>query len=177
MTARVADSLCGLDSRWFTTVLREGGHAEAAVTTISMEPMAVSGAIADMARVRLGYDDSGKAGPPTLIAKIRGAAEIQVAMDAAMGLYEREARFYAGSRRQASRSTPHAAFTSATARPPRCCSRTSAACASATRWPGSPSPTPAADGRPRGSARAFWESDPALEPTGSPTPPRRNYAA
>ncbi len=106
MTARVADSLCGLDSRWFTTVLREGGHAEAAVTTISMEPMAVSGAIADMARVRLGYDDSGKAGPPTLIAKIRGAAEIQVAMDGAMGLYDREARFYADLAERVSVVTP-----------------------------------------------------------------------
>ncbi len=91
----VAESLRRLDARWFTTVLREGGYSEARVTEISMEPMALRGAVADMARVRLAYDDSGATGPVTLIAKIRGGDEMRLRMDSAMGLYEREARFYA----------------------------------------------------------------------------------
>jgi len=60
-----------------------------------MEPMAFTGAVADMARARLRYDELGSAGPATLVAKIRGADEIRLAMDGAMRLYEREACFYA----------------------------------------------------------------------------------
>lgn len=56
--------------------------------------MAFRGAVADMARVRLEYDSSGDPGPSSVVAKIRGTTEVQAGMDAAMGLYEREARFY-----------------------------------------------------------------------------------
>jgi hypothetical protein len=90
----VADSLCGLDTGWFTSVLRDAGHTRAGVRGVTLEPLAVRGAIADMARVRLEYDGSGEPGPASLVTKIRGTTPVQVAMDGAMGLYEREARFY-----------------------------------------------------------------------------------
>jgi hypothetical protein len=93
VTGQVAQSLRALDADWFTTVLRDGGHAEATVTDVTPEPMSFTGAVADMCRFRLTYDDGG-AGPASIVGKIRGAEEIRIAMDAAMGLYEREGRFY-----------------------------------------------------------------------------------
>jgi Ecdysteroid kinase-like family len=91
--AAVAESLSGLDAGWLTGVLRDGGYAESAVTEVGVEPLEVAGAAGDLARVRLTYE-GGAVGPETLIAKIRGADELRAAMDAAMGLFEREARFY-----------------------------------------------------------------------------------
>jgi hypothetical protein len=91
---RVAPSLQALDAAWYTGVLRAGGHATAAVATAVVEPMSYTGAVADKARVRLRYDGNGWPGPASLIAKIRGAEGTRAAMDAAMGLYAREARFY-----------------------------------------------------------------------------------
>lgn len=95
VVSRVADSLVALDAGWFTQVLRDGGHATAAVVGVEAEPMAFTGAVGDMARIRLEYDSSGDPGPASVVAKIRGTTEVQVGMDAAMGLYNREARFYA----------------------------------------------------------------------------------
>ena len=91
----VAESLQRLDAAWFTLALREGGHAEAAVTDVALSPLTFSGTAGAIARVRLAYDGSGRPGPESMIAKIRGAADVQQAVDAAMGLFEREARFYA----------------------------------------------------------------------------------
>jgi Ecdysteroid kinase-like family len=90
----VADSLSALDAGWFTTALRDAGHTRAGVAAVSLEPMRFRGAIADMAVVRLAYDGTGDPGPASVVAKIRGTTPVQVGMDAAMGLYEREARFY-----------------------------------------------------------------------------------
>jgi hypothetical protein len=91
----VADSLVALDAEWFTQVLREGGHTTAAVVTVDAEPMAFTGAVGDMARIRLEYDGSGDPGPARVVAKTRGTTEVQVGMDRTMGLYDRESRFYA----------------------------------------------------------------------------------
>ena len=90
----VAGSLNALDAAWFTTILRDAGHTRATVTGVTLEPMPFRGAIADMAVVRLEYEASGDPGPTSLVAKIRGTTPVQAGMDAAMGLYEREARFY-----------------------------------------------------------------------------------
>ena len=103
---KVAASLQALDAAWFTQVLREGEHADAAVTELTIEPMAFSGAAADMARVRLRYAEKGRPGPASLIAKIRGAEGTIAAMDAAMGLYAREARFYSEFAAQVPLRTP-----------------------------------------------------------------------
>ena len=90
----VADSLQALDAAWFTQMLREHGHASAAVSQVQIRPLSFSGAAADMARVHLHYAAQGTPGPASLIAKIRGASPNLQAMDAAMNLYAREARFY-----------------------------------------------------------------------------------
>jgi hypothetical protein len=93
----VADNIAQLTSTWYSHVLREGGHSTAAVLDAVAEPMVITGAAADMARVRLVYGDADPdrpAGPASVIAKIRGSDPMRSAMDAAMGLFAREARFY-----------------------------------------------------------------------------------
>ena len=90
----VAASLAALDAAWFGRVLREGGHCSAKVSAVAVEPLKFTGATTDMARVRLHYAGTGTPGPASLIAKIRGADEFRAGMDAVMGLYAREARFY-----------------------------------------------------------------------------------
>lgn len=89
----VARSLRRLDAAWVQQVLHAGGHAHAAVTSLEVEPVAFTGATTDMARLRIGYAEPG-GGPASVIAKIRGVSDIQRQMDGAMGLYDREARFY-----------------------------------------------------------------------------------
>lgn len=91
----VAERIAVLDAEWYSSVLRDGGHTEAAVTNVAAESLSFSGTAGDIARVRLTYEDSGRPGPASVIAKIRGAADVQAAVDTAMGLYERESRFYA----------------------------------------------------------------------------------
>lgn len=98
----VAESLRRLDATWVDQVLREGGHTHAAVTAAEVEPVAFTGATTDMARLRISYaggtgagsNPGPNAGPATVIAKIRGVSDVQRQMDAAIGMYEREARFY-----------------------------------------------------------------------------------
>lgn len=90
----VAETLKALDAAWADQVLRASGHSTATVTALQVEPVAFTGATTDMARLRLTYTDPG-AGPATAIAKIRGTSEVQRQMDGAIGLFEREARFYA----------------------------------------------------------------------------------
>lgn len=79
----VAASLRALDAEWFSGVL--GCAVDSAVP----EPMEFTGAAADMARFRLTGD-----GPTSLVAKIRGSDETRLALDAALGMYAREAHFY-----------------------------------------------------------------------------------
>jgi hypothetical protein len=89
----VAESLRSLDATWVDEVLRAGGHAHSKVIAVEVEPVAFSGATTDMARLRIGYAEPG-AGPTSVIAKIRGASDVQRQMDSAIGLFEREGRFY-----------------------------------------------------------------------------------
>ncbi len=93
-TASVASSLQRIVPDWLTAVLHDGGHSEAIVERVVLESLEVTGATTDIARVRISYDRAGEAGPPTLIAKIRGATAVQRRMDQAMGLFAREAQFY-----------------------------------------------------------------------------------
>lgn len=90
----VADSLQRLDVDWVEDVLRRGGHTQADLASLEVEPVVFTGATTDMARLRVRYSDSGRPGPDTLIAKIRGVNEVQRGMDDAMELFAREARFY-----------------------------------------------------------------------------------
>jgi hypothetical protein len=93
----VSASLAALEAepQWLTDVLRDAGHPDAAVASIEVEPLAFTGATTDMARLRIAYEDAGEPGPATLVAKMRGITEVQLQMDQAMGLFEREGRFYA----------------------------------------------------------------------------------
>lgn len=85
-----------LDPAWIQHCLRGAGLDGVEVTDVRAEPMAIAGAMADMARLRLGYARVVDGAPPTLIAKIRAADEQRQALDLAMGLFAREAHFYAG---------------------------------------------------------------------------------
>lgn len=89
----VADSLAALDAAWAEQVLRDSGHADGAVTGLEVEMVPFTGATTDMARLRLTYAEAG-GGPATAIAKIRGVTGVQRQMDRAIGLFDREARFY-----------------------------------------------------------------------------------
>ena len=95
-TSAVAATLRALDPTWCQEMLRANGFPGVVVTEATTEQMDIAGAVADIARVRLSYEAAGPAGPPTAIAKIRATDEQRVGIDRAMGLYNREARFYAG---------------------------------------------------------------------------------
>ena len=88
------ETLARLDAAWLDEVLRAGGHTQSEVVGLRVEPLALSGATTDMARLRITYADDAAAGPESLVAKIRGGKPVQVQMDQAMGLFERERRFY-----------------------------------------------------------------------------------
>lgn len=103
---KAAASLLALDPAWFTEVLRTGGYTDTAVIEVNVEPMTFSGAASDMARARLIYASAGTPGPASVIAKIRGTEGTRAAIDAAMGLYEREARFYTQFAQQVPLRTP-----------------------------------------------------------------------
>jgi Ecdysteroid kinase-like family len=95
MAVDLSPKLAALTADWLTDVLREGGHTEAAVSDLIVEPVAFTGATTDMGRLRMTYESgSGATGPASLIAKIRGTKDVQVQMDQAMGLFAREAHFY-----------------------------------------------------------------------------------
>lgn len=89
----VAERLRNLDTAWVDEALRGGGHTRSHVIAVDVEPVAFTGATTDMARLRIRYADH-DCGPTSLIAKIRGISEVQRQMDSAIGLFEREARFY-----------------------------------------------------------------------------------
>ena len=62
MDVNLAPNLQRIDAAWLSSVLREGGHCEAEVTEVQVEPVAFTGATTDMARLRLGYGDDGVPG-------------------------------------------------------------------------------------------------------------------
>ena len=82
-----------LDRRWFEEALRDV-TAGTTVATVAVEPVAAPGAAGEVARVLLSYGDDEGRGPSSVIAKLRGTSETQQAMDQALGLFERERRFY-----------------------------------------------------------------------------------
>lgn len=91
----VNETLLRIDRVWLDGVLRDGGHHQSSVIDLRVEPVAISGATTDIARLHITYADADSAGPGSLVAKMRGSKPVQVQMDRAMGLFERERRFYA----------------------------------------------------------------------------------
>lgn len=96
MSGTVDSRLAALEPAWCQEMLRSHGFPSVVVTTVRAEPMSVSGAVADMARLRLGYDPRCPSGPSSVIAKISAAEGVRLAMDQAMGMQEREIGFYTG---------------------------------------------------------------------------------
>jgi hypothetical protein len=74
--------------------MRSSDAALATVVDASPEPLEISGATGELARVKLDYDGVGIAAPASVVAKLRGTAPTQQAMDGALGLFDRERRFY-----------------------------------------------------------------------------------
>lgn len=94
MTA-TTDRFTHLNARWLAQVVRDGFADIPPVESVEVQQVPFTGATTDMARLRITYTDHDASGPTTLIAKLRGVREVQRQMDQAMGLFEREARFYA----------------------------------------------------------------------------------
>jgi hypothetical protein len=88
IAGRTPDALARLDRAWFTEVLRSP------VVDVAVEPLQIAGAAGELGRVVLSYDSDGAPGPRSVIAKFRGTSETQQAMDAALGIFARERRFY-----------------------------------------------------------------------------------
>ena len=87
--------LSHLDSGWMQTALARRGANAATVAGVEVLPVTFTGATTDMARLCLTYADDGDPGPRSLVAKLRGQRDVQRQMDQAMGLFQREAHFYA----------------------------------------------------------------------------------
>lgn len=83
-----------LDPAWLRAALATRDPHAATVDSFVLDPVAFTGATTDMSRLRISYLDDGVPGPATLVAKLRGVRDVQRQMDQAMGLFEREARFY-----------------------------------------------------------------------------------
>lgn len=82
-----------LEPAWLDGALRRAGHTGAAVIAVTAEDVAFTGATTDLARLSVSYG-TGEPGPATMVAKLCGTKDVQRQMDAAMGLFDREARFY-----------------------------------------------------------------------------------
>ena len=83
-----------IGSAWLTDVLRRAGVVDGSVLRVETEPLEVSGAVGDLARLSLTYGPMRERGPATMIAKAPGRGETQQAMEAAMGLFPRERFVY-----------------------------------------------------------------------------------
>jgi len=97
IAGQIPAALARLDATWFTEVLRSSAAAESAVVDVAVEPLQIAGAAGELGRVVLSYDSDVAPGPRSVIAKFRGTSETQQAMDAALGIFERERRFYAAA--------------------------------------------------------------------------------
>lgn len=88
------DGPAGLTSEWLTAVLRASGRIRASrVTEVGTAPVG-NGLLGTNLRLKLGYDRAEAGAPATLVAKMAAAGETSRASGAALGLYERETRFY-----------------------------------------------------------------------------------
>jgi hypothetical protein len=88
------DGPAGLTPEWLTVVLRASGRIrESRVITASTTPVG-NGMLGTNLRIALAYDRAEAGAPATLVAKMAAAGETSRASGAALGLYERETRFY-----------------------------------------------------------------------------------
>jgi hypothetical protein len=104
------DRFANLDPAWLNAALARLGADAPEVVSVEVASVTFTGATTDMARLRISYAEDGNPGPSTLIAKARGLRDLQRQMDQAMGLFEREARFYASFADQVPVRTPRCWF-------------------------------------------------------------------
>ncbi len=84
----------GLTPEWLTAVLQASGRIrEARVTGVKATPVG-NGMLGTNLRIALDYDRDEAGAPASLVAKMAAAGETSRASGAALGLYERETRFY-----------------------------------------------------------------------------------
>jgi hypothetical protein len=88
------DRFEAIDLDWLSAALAARGLATAKASRVDAEPVALAGTTTEMARLRIFYDGPGDPGPSSVIGKLRGTTEVQMQMDAGMGLFQREGRFY-----------------------------------------------------------------------------------
>ena len=86
-------ALAHIDLDWLSSSLRENGHADAEITHVDVEPLAWSGLTTDLGRLNVTYA-AGGAGPTSMVAKARARDDGRKQVDAALGIYGRELRFY-----------------------------------------------------------------------------------
>ncbi|WP_293000819.1 phosphotransferase [Nevskia sp.] len=84
----------GLTPVWLTTVLRAVGKLRTATVTSATTTPVGNGMLGTNLRIKLGYDQPEAGAPASLVAKLQAAGETSRASGAALGLYERETRFY-----------------------------------------------------------------------------------
>lgn len=84
----------GLTPQWLTTVLRAAGQLQTATVTSASTTPVGNGMLGTNLRIKLDYDRPEAGAPASLVAKLQAAGETSRASGAALGLYERETRFY-----------------------------------------------------------------------------------
>ena len=77
----VPATLAAVDPAWLGQQLRDGGYANAEVESVTAEQMTFVGVTSDMARFRVSYATDASAGPPSMIAKIRGTDDMRAGLD------------------------------------------------------------------------------------------------
>ena len=84
----------GLTPAWLTAVLRAAGRLQSAKVVEAAATPVGNGMLGTNLRLKLVYDAAEAGAPATLVAKMAAAGETSRASGAALGLYERETRFY-----------------------------------------------------------------------------------
>jgi hypothetical protein len=110
LSGPVPAALKELDAAWFDEAMRSCDDSLATVVAALLEPLEISGATGELARVNLVYDGAGAPSPASVVAKLRGTSPTQQAMDGALGLFDRERRFYVDAARTLAVATPRCYF-------------------------------------------------------------------
>ena len=104
------DGPSGLTPEWLTVVLQASGRVcDARVTAATTTPVG-NGMLGTNLRIALRYDRAEAGAPTTLVAKMAAAGETSRASGAALGLYERETRFYQVIAPRIGRAVPSTLF-------------------------------------------------------------------
>ncbi|HEX3705085.1 MAG TPA: phosphotransferase [Mycobacteriales bacterium] len=110
LTGPVPAALHALDAAWFDEAMRSSDASLATIVGVSMEPLEISGATGELGRIRFDYDPAGTPSPASVVAKLRGSSPTQKAMDGALGLFDRERRFYLDAAPALAVATPQCYF-------------------------------------------------------------------